>query len=35
MDGSEGLRRARIIEACYTSAARRQEIVLEEKEAEL
>jgi predicted dehydrogenase len=35
MDGSEGLRRARIIEACYTSAARKQEIVLEEKEAEL
>lgn len=28
-NGSEGLRRSRIIEACYASAARRQEVVLE------
>lgn len=28
-DGSEGLRRSRIIDACYTSATRRQEVILE------
>lgn len=32
VDGSEGLRRARIIDACYTSAAQKQEIALEQEE---